>query len=152
MGVNPDFNDLFRTFNEAEVRYLVVGAYAVVYHTEPRYTKDLDVWVEPTPTNARRVFSALVEFGAPLEGVTTEDFADPHLVYQIGIEPNRIDVLMGIGELEFAECWKRADSTSYGGIPIRVLAIDDLVCAKTGTGRPQDQIDVERLQDKKRRG
>jgi len=80
MSVNRDFRDLFKTLNDCRVRYIVVGAHAVAYHTEPRFTKDLDVWVEPSPANAGRVFKALAQFGAPLEGVAENDFSNPELV------------------------------------------------------------------------
>lgn len=80
----------------AEVRFLVVGAYAVIHYAELRYTKDLDVWVDPTPDNAMRVYKALASFGAPLQGVTRENFMDPGLVFQIGVEPSRVGVLMGL--------------------------------------------------------
>lgn len=145
MPANPDFADLFRTFNASEVRYLVVGAYAVAYHGHPRYTKDLDIWVEPTAQNASRVYQSLAEFGAPMVGVTPADFMDPHLVYQIGIEPNRIDVLMGLGDLPFDACFQRASPSTYAGYAIRILSLDDLISAKRSCGRPQDLLDVERL-------
>ena len=93
MNGNRDFKDLLRAFSKGRVRYLIVGAYAVIYHTEPRYTKDIDIWVDPSPENARRAFKALARYGVPLAGVTEADFADPRIVYQIGIEPNRVDTL-----------------------------------------------------------
>lgn len=145
MGANQDFSDMFRTLNAAGVRYLVAGAYAVIHHTEPRYTKDIDIWVLPSPENASRVYRALSEFGAPLEGVSERDFTDRAVVYQIGIEPNRIDILMEVGDLDFEECWARAVDTTYDGHPIRVLALDDVLRAKSGTGRLEDRLDVQRL-------
>ena len=119
MGANPDYADMFRHLNARGARYLVVGAYAVVFHTEPRYTKDIDIWILPTPENARRVFDALAAFGAPLEGVVPEDFADPDIVYQVGVEPNRIDLLTRVGNLDFEECWERA-AVRYD-IPVKLL-------------------------------
>lgn len=113
--MNQDYGDLFRIFNARRVRYLVVGAYAVIFHAEPRYTKDLDLWVEPTVENADRVWQALVEFGAPLEGVSLEDFSNPELIYQVGVEPNRIDIMMAVPGLEFTAAWSRRVTSSYGG-------------------------------------
>lgn len=81
MFVNSDFSDLLRLFNANQVKYLVIGGYAVVQHAEPRYTKDLDLWVEANPTNAKAVFRALVEFGAPLAGMTAADFAEEGYFY-----------------------------------------------------------------------
>jgi hypothetical protein len=152
MAGNPDFKDLFAAFNDADVRFLVVGAYAVIHYTEPRYTKDLDVWVEPTPTNAARVFMALAAFGAPLSDVSEQDFADPSVVFQIGIEPNRIDVLTGIAGLDFAPAWDHSLATTYDGIPIRVLSIDDILLAKRNAGRPQDLLDIDKLERCRRSG
>ncbi len=83
MLINQDFNDLFRVLNEEQVKYMVVGAYAVTFHSEPRFTKDLDIWVASDNENATRVWNALTEFGAPLHDVTLKDFTDPNLVYQI---------------------------------------------------------------------
>ena len=100
MDVNPDFRDLFKVLNACRVRYIVVGAHAVVYYTEPRYTKDLDIWVDPSPENASRVFRALAEFGAPLKGITEQDLTNPDMIYQIGVEPNRIDFMMDIEGIE----------------------------------------------------
>jgi hypothetical protein len=93
MRVSSDFRELLSALNAARARYIVVGAYAVMHHTEPRYTKDLDVWVEPTPANARRVLEALRAFGAPTESLAVEDLCDPGVIYQIGVEPVRVDVL-----------------------------------------------------------
>jgi hypothetical protein len=146
MAVNPDFRDLFSALNAAEARFLVVGAYAVIHHTDPRYTKDLDVWVEPEPGNAARVFEALATFGAPLAELTLADLCNPEMVFQIGIEPNRIDILMGLEGVSFFAAWEGSASSTYGGEPIRILGIQDLLVAKRAAGRPQDLLDVERLE------
>jgi len=150
MDVNPDFRDLLRLFNDAGSRYLVVGAHAVAYHAEPRYTKDLDLWVEPSPANAHRVFEALTRFGAPLNGVNSDLFADPDMVYQIGIEPNRIDVVMGMEALTFATAWRRRVRSSYGGVPVSILSKTDLIRNKCAVARAQDLLDVGRLRSRPR--
>ena len=147
--VNQDFKDLFRLFNEYKVKYLVVGAYAVIYYSEPRYTKDLDVWVEPSIENAGRVWKSLTAFGAPLEGVTLEDFCNPELVYQIGLAPNRIDVMMNIPGVEFSSAWEKKVESTYGGEPIKIIALDDLIKAKRALDRDQDRIDVKSLEHAK---
>ena len=147
--VNRDFKDLFKAFNEYQVKYLVVGAYAVIYYAEPRYTKDLDIWVEPTKENAKMVWEALAVFGAPLEGVTLEDFCNQKLIYQIGIAPNRIDIMMNVSGVEFKSAWERREKSSYGGEPILILHIDDLIRAKKTMNREQDRIDVKSLEQAK---
>src|SRR4051794_29299973 len=103
--MNSDFKELLRLFNERDVRYLVVGGYAVMKYTEPRFTKDLDVWVEASVENARAVFAALREFGAPLSGIAPEDFAAEGCIYQMGRPPARVDVLTSIDGVRFADAW-----------------------------------------------
>jgi len=147
MPANPDFKDLFRIFSEEQVDFLVVGAHAVAFHAEPRYTKDLDVLVRPSPENAERVWRALARFGAPLKDVTLADLTKPDMVYQIGVEPNRIDILMGIGGVDFDEAWEGRESSTYDGVPISVIGKPALIKAKKATDRPQDRLDVDRLED-----
>lgn len=147
MLANKDFKDLFSIFNEEKVEYIVVGAHAVIYYAEPRYTKDLDVWVNPTRLNAKRVWKALKRFGAPLNDVKLEDFCDLDMIYQIGIEPNRIDVLMGITGVVFENAWKKRTQTTYDKVPIPLLSKEDLLRSKKLTARKSDLLDVERLEN-----
>jgi hypothetical protein len=148
--MNQDYADLFKILNEHRVRYLVVGAYAVVFYAEPRYTKDLDLWVEPTRENADRVWKALAEFGSPLDGVCLEDFSNPELIYQIGVEPNRIDIMMAVPGLEFEGAWKRRVKSSYGGEEIFILHLNDLIQAKKTTNRDSDKLDLILLEQAKK--
>jgi hypothetical protein len=151
-AVNQDYEDLFRVLNERRVKYLVVGAYAVIYYAEPRYTKDLDVWVEPTHENASRVWKALAEFGAPLEDISVDDFINPELIYQIGVEPNRIDIMMAVPGVEFAGAWNRRVTSSYGRETINILDLDDLIHAKKTTDRDSDRLDLKLLDEAKKSG
>lgn len=145
MAANPDFKDLFSIFNEEKVEYLVAGAHAVIYFSEPRYTKDLDIWVNPTVENAIRVHAALARFGAPLKGISIDDFCDREMIYQVGIEPNRIDILMGIIGVEFNSAWVERVESTYDGIPIHIMGKESLRKAKKASGRPQDLLDLEKL-------
>lgn len=145
MPASLHFKELLRKFNEHQVRYLIVGAYAVMKYTEPRYTKDLDVWVDATPDNAVRVFKSLAEFGAPMNGVTVEDFANPDLVFQIGIEPERIDIMMQVKGLEFSTAWLERVEAEFEDISISLLSKHHLLVSKTAAGRPQDMIDADHL-------
>lgn len=145
--INPDFSDLLRAFNAAEVRYLVVGAYAVTFHAQPRFTKDLDLWVEASSENAVRVHAALASFGAPIGDLTLEDLANAEMVYQIGVAPNRIDILMGVSGLKFREAWPRRVGSNYGDCPIQMISKTDLIRNKRAAGRPQDLIDLRALGD-----
>ncbi len=103
--MNPHFRDLLKAFVEANVRFLIVGAYALGLHGRPRATGDLDVWVEATSENAARVMQALAAFGAPLAEVVADDFAREGITYQIGVPPVRIDILTQLTALTFAEAW-----------------------------------------------
>jgi hypothetical protein len=105
--MHSDFKDLLQAFNEGGIEYLIVGGYAVIEYTEPRYTKDLDLWVRPEIENARRVIDALLRFKAPLHGLKAEDMLDPDVFFQIGVPPIRIDLLTSIPAVDFGEAWER---------------------------------------------
>jgi len=145
MNQNSDFSDLLKKFNDCKVRYLIAGAYAVMYHAEPRFTKGLDIWVEPTPENAKQVWKALDEFGAPLEQIKLADFYNKELIYQIGVAPNRIDILMNVPGLVFDSAWKHRIKSFYGNIPINILSLDDIIIAKQHADRDQDRLDLKNL-------
>jgi hypothetical protein len=145
LEIHPDFSDLLRTFNEEDVRYLVVGAYALAVHARARATKDLDVWIEPQPDNATRVYRALRRFGAPLQSVTPTDFANPDTVFQIGVAPIRIDILASIDGVEFAEAWKERTEATLGDLPIHVIGRDAFIRNKLKLARPRDLADVEEI-------
>src|SRR5689334_15430104 len=108
MAENPHFKELLQSLKKFEVRYLIVGGYAVMKYTEPRYTKDLDIWVEPSPENSVRLFRALNEFGAPLDsdGIQEHSFSSGSVVYQLGLAPVRIDILTQITGVEFPSAWQ----------------------------------------------
>lgn len=150
MNGNGDFRDLFQCLNEAGVKYLVVGAYAVIYHSEPRYTKDMNVWVEATPGNARKVWDALVKFGAPLGDLSVDDLCNPDVIFQMGMIPNRIDIIMDVEGLHFVEAWEKRVASTYDDQPIFVLSHDDTIVAKRTAGREQDLLDVKRLKNVKK--
>ena len=140
--MNSDFKELLQILNANNAEYLVIGGYAVV-----EYTKDLDVWINVEPANAQRVFAALVQFGAPLGSMTVADFSEEGFVYQIGVAPIRVDILMSIDGLSFAEAWPNRVSIDFGGISAWVIGRDDLIIAKRASGRPQDLIDADNLQN-----
>ena len=146
MSANPDFRDLFAALNGARAKYLLVGGYALAFHGHPRFTKDLDVWVEPTGENAPKALAALKEFGAPLHDLSLEDLMRPGLIFQIGVAPNRIDVLTAIDGVAFGEAWSGRSETVYGGATVPVLSRRHLIANKRATARPQDLLDAEELE------
>jgi hypothetical protein len=145
MLTSPDFKDLLKIFKKHNIRYLIVGGYAVMKYTEPRFTKDLDVFIATDKENADRVYSALKEFGAPLENLTSDDFAHQGYFYQMGSPPLRVDIMMSIPGIEFDEAWKDRKFVELDDLSIPFISRTDLIRAKEASGRPQDDIDLERL-------
>jgi len=137
MEPNRDFSDLFAALNAEGAEYLLVGGYALAVHAAPRYTRDLDVWVSPTPENSARVHRALARFGAPMAELQPGDLASPGLIFQIGVAPVRIDVLTGIDGVTFAEAWPERTGTTYGGNAVPVISRRHLAQNKRASGRPQ---------------
>jgi len=143
--VNQDFKDLLRVFKKEKVRYLIVGGYAVIKHAEPRYTKDLDVWVAADRENAERVYRALTEFGAPIADMKPEDFEHEGYFFTMGIAPSRIDIFLGLEQLDFEESWEKRVVATLDNTEIYFIAKDDLIKNKEAIGRLQDLADVEKL-------
>ena len=143
--MNPDFVDLLRAFSAADVRFLIVGAYALALHGRPRATGDLDVWVDATPANAARVMRALAAFGAPMEAIAESDLATPGITYQIGVSPRRIDVLTDLTGLTFEDAWGSRVRHLFGDIEVDFIGRDHFVRNKRATGRAKDLVDIEGL-------
>jgi predicted nucleotidyltransferase len=145
--MSPDFLDLLRALSDADARFLVVGAYAVGVHGRPRATKDLDVWVEASADNAPKVVKGLMEFGAPLMGLTEADLSTPGVGLQIGVEPGRIDILTSISGVRFEDAWLRKVQANFAeGLRCNVIGLVELLQNKRAAGRPQDLADVAALE------
>lgn len=146
--MTEDWLDVLTALIAADARFLVVGAHALAVHGVPRATQDLDLWIEPTEENAAKVWSALLRFGAPLVefGITGEDLERPDMVIQLGLPPNRIDLLTGIsGIADFDEAWEDRLEHEVRGRVIPFLGRETLVRNKRSTGRLRDLADVEAL-------
>ena len=145
MAENPHYKELLQLLNEFEVEYLIVGGFAVMKYGEPRYTKDLDVWVHNSARNSLRVVGALNKFGAPLEhdGITAETFTEKQVVYQIGIAPVRIDILTEITGVEFPSAWRKRVASTFFGVPVHFISLDDLMANKQALGRAIDVRDLK---------
>lgn len=143
--MNQDFSDLLRAFNDEGVRYLIVGGYALIKYTEPRYTKDLDIWVSPDADNARRVFQALLKYGAPVTHMSPADFMRKGFFFTMGLAPNRVDILFDLTGLNFENAWEQRVTARVGDNETHFLSRVDLIINKEAVGRKQDLADVEKL-------
>jgi len=152
MKISSDYKDLLNIFNAAGVRYLIVGGYAVMVHSEPHYTKDLDIWIDLSEGNAQAAFSALARFGAPLKGLEASDFNAPDVFYQVGIEPVRVDIMTSVPGLEFARAWERRVIVDFDGESAPVISRDDLVTSKSRAGRPRNHKHVRKIRKTPKRG
>ncbi len=136
-----DFEDLLALFREHQVRYLIVGGLAFIFHAKPRYTKDMDLWVEGTAENIARANRALTEFGSP----TLVDLNAPQQIVQIGVEPNRIDILVEMEPLSFAEAWEKRLESPYGGSQAFWIDIESLWQIKNAIEHPRHREDARIL-------
>jgi hypothetical protein len=143
--LSKDFKEFIELLNDCKVRYLVVGGYAVALHGHPRYTKDLDVWIELSPVNANNILNALKKFGFGSLGLKQDDFLESDQIVQLGYPPNRIDILMTLKDLKFEDCYKAKVEVEIQGLHIDFIDIENLKKNKRATGRPQDLADAENL-------
>ena len=144
-----DYKDLLSAFHARGVKYLVVGGLAVIYHSQPRFTKDIDLFIKADPENAKATYAALAEFlGAPPPNVRPEDFADRSTFFRFGRDPRGFDILPDIPGVDFDAAWERRvedviDTTS--GLKANFISAADLIAAKLAAGRPQDLADVDAI-------
>ncbi len=146
MDFNQDFRDMLVALNDAEVDYLVVGAYAVAAHGFPRATGDLDIWVRANPESAENLLSALTVFGAPMHEVSAADFSSPSIVFQIGVPPGRIDLLTDVSGVNFDAAWSNRMTVEIDGVKLSIIGRSDLIANKRATGRPKDIADLAFLE------
>jgi len=144
--LSKDFKEFIELLNEHSVRYLVVGGYAVAFHGHPRYTKDLDVWIELSPENADKILTALEKFGFGSLGLKHEDFLEADQIIQLGYPPNRIDILTILKDLKFEHCYEARVEVEIQGLHMNFIDIENLKKNKRATGRPQDLADAENLE------
>jgi hypothetical protein len=144
--MNQDFVDLLQAFVAHDVRFLIVGAYALALHGRPRATGDLDVWVQATPDNARRVVRALAAFGAPMADIHEADFSRPGAVLQLGVVPARIDILTDLTGLTFEDAWPGRVVQAFGDVPVGFIGREAFIRNKRATGRLKDLGDIEGLE------
>lgn len=147
----PPFRELLRLLKKHRTRYLIVGDYGVMKHTEPIYTDQMDIWIEPTPKNAKRAHRALVEFGASMPELTVDELAQPHKVFRFGVVPARVDVATTIDAVAFPEAWKNRAESALDGIPVFVISLQDLIRNKAASNLDTDRLHLKRLRKYGRR-
>lgn len=149
--MNQDFRDIIAEFNARHVEFLLVGTHAVAAHGHVRATRDLNLWVRPSPENAKQVIDALRAFGAPLHDLTEKDRSTPGVIFQIGVEPIRIDILTMIDGVQFDEAWADRMVSRFADQPVGVLSRENLIKNKLAAARTQDLADVEALKSQRPR-
>jgi len=140
--LNRDFKEMLSCLNAAAVEFIIVGAYALAAHGFPRATGDLDIWIRNSPANARKTLRALKNFGAPTAGLSEQDLTSPDTVFQIGVEPCRVDLLTGIDGVTFDEAWPNRVAVVIEGMEMNVLGKGELLKNKLAAGRDKDQGDI----------
>ena len=150
--LNRDYKEMLKCLADENVKFLVVGAYALAVHGFPRATKDIDFFVWADGENARKLYRALARFGAPLKGLSAADFASEGAVYQIGAGPRRIDIITRIDGVQFEDAYARHLTVEREGVELPVISREDLIANKRASGRAQDIADIERLTSRTRSG
>ena len=145
--LNQDFKEFRQLLNDNQVKYLVIGGYAVAVHGHPRYTKDIDIWIEISEENAQKLVTALTQFGFESLGLTSEDFQTPHQIIQLGYPPNRIDLITNPDGIDFQTCYDSKIEVTLNDVPVKFINLDNLKKNKLASGRLQDLADLEKLQD-----
>lgn len=143
--MDQNFLDLLQLFDQHRVRYLIIGGYAVSFYAEPRYTKDIDLWVECSLSNGRRIFKALEEFGAPLATISAQDFAVAGTAYTAGLPPLRFDILTKVSGGNFKSAFDKRRTVNIDKVPLHYVPIEELMKLKKSAGRPQDKLDLQKL-------
>jgi hypothetical protein len=144
--LNPDFKEFIQLLNDNLVRYLVVGGYAVALHGYPRYTKDIDIWIEMDPANAARIIQALQQFGFGSLGLQEADFMEADTIIQLGYPPRRIDLLTTLPGVDFNACFLAKVVADIDGVAVNFIDLENLKKNKRATGRSQDMADIENLE------
>ena len=146
MIIDRNFKEFIQLLNKNEVKYLIVGGYAVALHGHPRYTKDLDIWIYVDMDNAERLITTLHEFGFISLDLKSDDFLTYGNVVQIGSPPNRIDLLTSVDGVEFDSCYESRFEVEIEGLKINFINLEDLKINKKASGRYQDLADLENLE------
>jgi len=146
MYLTQDYQDIIELFNKHKVKFLIAGAYAMSKVGYSRSTYDIDLWVDKTKENAINIYNALAEFGVPYE-IEPDNFLEPNSVLQIGVEPNRIDILTDIDGLTFKDAWSNKQIATFDTLEAFTLEIHDLIKNKKASNRAKDKLDLVQLEE-----
>jgi len=147
--LNEDYRDMLHALSDENVKFILIGAYALAAHGYPRATMDIDIWVMPSPDNSDAVMRALRRFGAPVNSIAKEDFQIDGTIFQIGVAPRRIDIITAASGLVFEETYRNSIPINIDGIEVHIPSIEDLILNKKASGRTKDLADVEALESLK---
>jgi predicted nucleotidyltransferase len=150
MKVEKDYEEFLSLLNNHNVKYCIIGAFAVAFYAKPRYTKDIDILVEPSNDNAQKILKVINEFGFGELAVSVEDLTQEGNILQLGYEPLRIDLLNKLEGFQFQDIWKNRVAGIYGSEKVYIIGLDDLIKNKKMSGRPSDKIDIELLKKNRR--
>ena len=145
MILNPDFKEFFQLLNKNNVKYLVIGGFAVAFHGYPRFTKDIDIWLQRNSENAMKVVETLDDFGFKSLGLKIEDFLESETIIQLGYPPNRIDLITSATGVDFDDCYQSKIEEEIDGVRIPFINLDNLKQNKRAAGRTQDLADIDNL-------
>jgi len=146
MHLNPDFKEFIELLNKNQIKYLLVGGYAVAYYGYPRYTKDIDIWIECSQGNAQKIVSVLEVFGFKSNDLNITDFTEKENIIQFGYPPCRIDILTSIDGVDFENCFINRKIDTIDDIDVNIISLKDLALNKKSTGRYQDLADLEKIE------
>ena len=146
MRIEKTFKEFIELLNNNNVRYLIIGGFAYSCYAEPRYTKNIDIFIESSRTNAENLLNAIRDFGFEKIDLKNKDFLEPDQVIQLGIEPLRIDILTSIKGVTFKSAWGNRKIYGYGDIKANFISKQDLIKNKRALGRTQDLADIEKLE------
>lgn len=145
MKIEKDYEEILKLFNSHRVKYCIIGAFAVAFYARPRYTKDIDIFIDSSPENAERIIRALAEFGFEDLDLSEDDLCQKGNIIQLGYEPLRVDIVTSLSSISFNQVWKNKVSADYGREKVHFIGLDDLIQTKKQSSRPQDKVDLDLL-------
>lgn len=145
MKVEKDYEDILKLFNRHKVKYCIIGAFAVAFYARPRYTKDIDILIDSSPENAKKIIRALTEFGFEDLDLSEDDLCQEGNIIQLGYEPLRVDIVTSLSGTSFDQVWKNKVGADYGREKVYFIGLDDLIQTKKQSSRPQDKVDLDLL-------